>query len=614
MIKSVHKFTLVLLILLLLCPRAIAQDEPVTLVVTASRILQDIKSAPVSIALITRDEIETMGAADLSAVLSRIEGVTAADYGPVGSQMHVKLRGSETAQVLVLIDGRPVNSSRQGGADLSKIPLSMVERIEIIKGPASALYGADALGGVVNIITKGGRQGGQLRLAIGGYDTVSLGFAYRGRSGSLGYALGSDLTMSQGYRPNSDYEGRSFWTQLDYGLSPRDYVTVNLARHQDEHGAPGSITWPSLTNRQAFDETRVAVDYDRTISISSNLNLGLSVISHELDYQSSLHQGDDYLLDLQLNSQQGRHLLTFGGALGRGQVDSTELGEQKRDHWRIFAQDSWRASPALGITLSSSYDNYSTHGDNLSVRAGLVYHLDGDTQLFASCGSAFRAPTLQDLYWPESVGYYTNPQTDEPYKSITRGNQELSPETGWALEAGLRRSFPNGLALAGTIFRREVANLIDWGNFAQFDEDEDIMVVIWEPTNIAAARVQGLEVGLEGQIGPNLAWSLAYTYLDGKDKDTKEELPNQVRHRGNLSLAYQMPWGMSASLLAEFVGEQTGSAVPAYQVFDLVLTQQVSEALQVQLKVENLMDKEYQVVAGYPAPPRTVTLGAKYAF
>ena len=220
MIRSVKKLTLALLVLVLICPAAAAQDEPVTLVVTASRILQDIKSAPVSIALITRDEIEAMGAMELSEVLNGVEGVTAADYGPFGSQMKVKLRGSNAEQVLVLIDGKPVNSARQGDVDLSTIPLAMVDRIEIIKGPASALYGADALGGVVNIITKGGREGGQLRLAIGGYDTVSLGFDYRGRSGSLGYALGSDLTMSGGYRPNSDYEGRSFWAQLDWGLSP----------------------------------------------------------------------------------------------------------------------------------------------------------------------------------------------------------------------------------------------------------------------------------------------------------------------------------------------------------------------------------------------------------
>jgi outer membrane cobalamin receptor len=591
MIRSVKKLTLALLVFVLICPAAAAQDEPVTLVVTASRILQDIKSAPVSIALITRDEIEAMGAMELSEVLNGVEGVTAADYGPFGSQMKVKLRGSNAEQVLVLIDGKPVNSARQGDVDLSTIPLAMVDRIEIIKGPASALYGADALGGVVNIITKGGREGGQLRLAIGGYDAVTLGFDYRGRSGPLGYALGSDLTMSGGYRPNSDYEGRSFWAQLDWGLSPRDYVTVSLFRHEDEHGVPGSLEYQSLTARQAYDETRVAVDYDRAIGTNSNLSLGLSVVNHVLDYeddwQDDLHHGNDYLLDLQVNSQQGSHLLTFGGALGRGQVDSTQLGEQKRDHWRLFLQDSWQARPALGLTLSSSYDNDSTHGDNLSVRAGLVYHLDGDAQLFASVGSAFRAPSLEDLYWPGM------------------GNPELSPETGWAWEAGLRRSLTDGLALSASIFRRQMTDLIQWREFPDGS---------WRPVNVSAAILQGLEAALEGKPGENLAWSMAYTYLDGKDKDTKEELPNQVRHRGNLSLTYQMPWGMAASLLAEFVGAQTGGTVPAYQVFDLVLTQQVSEALQVQLKAANLLDKEYQVVAGYPAPPRTVTLGARYAF
>ncbi|MGI6034240.1 MAG: TonB-dependent receptor plug domain-containing protein [Limnochordia bacterium] len=596
MVKSLGKLALVVLCLLVLCPAALAEDEPVILVVTASRILQDIKDAPVSIALITRDEIQAMGAMDLGHVLSRLEGVTAADYGPLGSQMHVKLRGSEPEQVLVLIDGKPINSPRSGKVDLSQLPLAMVERIEVIKGPASALYGADALGGVVNIITKAdGSQGGELRLTVGQYDTVSLGFDYRGRSGPLGYALGSNLSTSQGYRPNSDYEGRSFWTQLDYGLSPRDYLTVNLTRHESEHGTPGSTSYESLTNRQAYDEVRLAVDYDRTISTSSNLNLGLSVISHELKYEGSLHQGDDYRLDLQLNQQQGRHLLAFGGAVGRGRLDSNVMGEKDRDYWRVFIQDSCQLSPAIGLALSSSYDNYSTHGDNLSARAGLVYHLDRDTELFASCGTAFRAPTFQDLYWPE-----------DPW---TRGNPLLSPETGWAYEGGLRRSLPKGIALSGSVFRRDVTNLIKWA-----PQTKDTGGTIWEPTNIAAAVVKGLEARLEGKLGQSLTWSMAYTYLDGQDKDTKEPLPNQVRHRGNVSLAYQTPWGLSASLLASIAGEQEEPALPAYQVLDLVLTQQVNEELQVQLKVQNLLDEEYQVIAGYPAPPRTVTLGARHAF
>lgn len=167
---------------------------------------------------------------------------------------------------------------------------------------------------------------------------------------------------------------------------------------------------------------------------------------------------------------------------------------------------------------------------------------------------------------------------------------------------------PKGIALSGSVFRRDVTNLIKWA------QTKDTGGTIWEPTNIAAAVVKGLEARLEGQLGQRVMWSMAYTYLDGQDKDTKEPLPHQVRHRGDVSLAYQTPWGLTASLLASIAGEQEKPALPAYQVLDLVLTQQVNEGLQVQLKVQNLLDEEYQVIAGYPAPPRTVTLGARHAF
>ncbi|MGI6038032.1 MAG: TonB-dependent receptor, partial [Limnochordia bacterium] len=210
-------------LLFLLVSPVLAQGETYTIVVTASRIPQGILDAPVAVSIVTAEEIEASGVQTVEDALRLVSGLTIRSQGPVGSQASVSLRGSTSAQVLVLVDGRPINCPRSGGVDLSNIPTGNVERIEVLKGPASALYGADALAGVINIITKGASgRGGYLHTSLG-----SNGYRfYRGQiqdgSDTLDLFLHADWTGSASFPQSSfgDYEQIAFGGRLDYQISP----------------------------------------------------------------------------------------------------------------------------------------------------------------------------------------------------------------------------------------------------------------------------------------------------------------------------------------------------------------------------------------------------------
>lgn len=584
-------------------------EEGITMVVTASRIPQEIEEAPVNVAVVTRQEIRQSGACTVDEVLRRVAGVSIISHGPLGSSSTVHLRGSTAHQVLVLVDGRPINSPQSGTVDLSRIPVGMIERIEVLKGPASALWGANALAGVINIITAAGRGSSKssFKIEMGEYNTRIVEFTSQGHIKSLRYFFTAEKTNSDGYRQNSDYDGISFSGRFDYELSPRDYVVIDLAHHNGEIGTPGSLSWLTPRARQNDKQSRFDVQYDKVFSTAADMNVHVYLDNRERKYRdpvwgsSSLHKVNSMGMELQVN-QSGfgdRHLFTYGGSLESDQVDSTNFGAKKeRSNWAVFAQDIYQVTPSLALTVSGRYDNYSSHGDSFCGRGGWTYSLNSDTKLYASVGNSFRAPTFDDLYWH-----------DDLFQMY--GNPDLLPETAWAYEVGIKRYADNANSFTASVFRRDVKNLIDW---EPVDPSADYSP--WHVANVASARIQGFEASIQHELTAGLTGSLAYTYLDAKDKETNQPLPYVASNQGHINLTYATPSGFSASWQVNVTGERPTDrdTLPAYTVMNLVLAQEVKSGWEFHLKVENLLDEDYQESAGYPAPPRTVTVGASYTF
>lgn len=582
------------------------KDPDAVMVVTASRIPQEILEAPVSVTVITQDDIQRAGASTVAEVLRHVEGIAIRQQAGWGSLSTISIRGSESNQVLVLRNGRRLNSPRDGQVDLGRISLAGVERIEVLKGPASALYGADALGGVVNIITKTGAadRAGEVAVSFGEYGTQVAQVRAEGALSMGSWTLSAEKIRSAGFRTNSDYDGFLFDGSIALQLSPRDAVTVGLSHHQGEVGVPGHIDWSSLYSeaRQEDQQTHLDLAYERILSMEEDLAVRLYSDSSRLGYENpamfedSLHRAHTTGLDVQFNQDiaGGRHRLSLGGSGLQEEVKSTDYDKiQERHSWAIFAQDVYNLSPVFNVTVGGRYDDYSTHGGSATYRLGAAYNPRPGTRIYGSVGTAFRAPTFNDLYWGTT-----------PWSA---GNPDLKPETASAYELGIDQEIGTDLTVSASVYQRKVDQLIDW---------TETSPGFWQPVNRDKAAFRGWEARAVKQFGAQLTVSLGYEYLDARDESTGDRLPYRAKHKGSLQADFQAPQGLQVSTQLLVVSERPtgGEPLPGYSVLDLSIKQPIRPDLTVQMSIKNLLDEKYEQIAGYPAPPRQLLLGVSYSF
>lgn len=575
------------------------KDPDAVMVVTASRIPQEILEAPVSVTVITQDDIQRAGASTVAEVLRHVEGIAIRRYGGWGSSSTISIRGSKCEQVLVLRNGRRLNSPRDGQVDLGRISLAGVERIEVLKGPASALYGADALGGVVNIITKTGAadRAGEVAVSFGEYGTQVAQVRAEGALSMGSWTLSAEKVRSDGFRTNSDYDGFLFDGSIALQLSSRDAVTVGLSHHQGEVGVPGSIDRSSSYARQEDRQTHLDLAYERILSTKQDLAVRLYSDSSRLGYENpaiedSLHRAHTTGLDVQFNQDiaGGQHRLSLGGSVLNEEVKSTNYDPktQERHSWAIFAQNVYNLSPVFSVTVGGRYDDYSTHGGSATYRLGAAYNPRPGTRIYSSVGTAFRAPTFNELYWGT-------------------GNPDLEPETASAYELGIDQEIGADLTVSASVYQRKVNQLIEWAETSHG---------FWQPVNRDKAAFRGWEARAVKQFGSELTVSLGYEYLDARDESTGDRLPYRAKHKGSLQADFQAPQGLQVSTQLLVVSERPtdGEPLPGYSVLDLSIKQPIRPDLTVQMSIKNLLDEKYEQIAGYPAPPRQLLLGVSYSF
>ena len=508
-----------------------------TIVVTASRIPQELLDVPVSVDVIDGAELAQAGVETLGEALRLVAGISVRQTGSRSGIEQMSIRGSSAEQVLILVDGVPV-ASPQGSLNLAQIPIAQVERIEVVKGPGSALYGANAVGGVVNIITSASTslRGWEVR-AEGGAGDLEFQGAYGGSWQETHYRLSGGYIRSEGHRPNSEYTEYRFGGRIDRELSPTSEVGLRFQWLSAEAGVPGSTMWPTpdgfRTDRQAW----VDLSYLQDLSFGQ-LETVLYQRTYRRTYEdtfgSSRHDTRTLGGEVQTDLFLGEGVLTLGASGRSDRVESTELEGGEKSAWSgaIFTQLVQDVTESLTVTLGMRADAHSSYPAPLSPRAGIRMALGPTATLRASVGRSFRAPTFDDLYWAGS------------------GNPDLLPEDGWSYEIGLRRELgPVSVDVAA--FRREIDNLIRWA-----DPDNDF---IWTPENIASSRTDGLETTLTAALGPNLTAALRWTALDSTDLTTGDPIPfipiHEVRRDVELLPGEDLrpsqsgaPWGSSGRL------------------------------------------------------------------
>ncbi len=599
MLKTLFRPLVPLLALGLVPPPAGAADGQVyrteEIVVTATRTPRTEGEVGGSIAVLDRDDLAGAASPDISTVLDLAPSVFVNSTGVPMGVATASIRGSLSTQVLVLLDGVRLADGQSSFFNLNDlpVPLERVERVEIVPVPASALYGADAMGGVVNIITRPPVEEGRFSFTQGAGSFQELRSAAGAQWGKGGFALRADgiIRSGDGHRENADYDAENFSTALRYAGGPLtlDIAADYLAR---EGGTPGHVEFPTPEARQEDEKSffRAAASWQPGGAL--DLRAAVFYDSQKRDYEDptfgedSRHDNRKGGIDLQGNLDAGRWgLWSLGGEWTGDDIESTDSGDHDTGRWAIFLQDEagWGPWTLIG---TARYDEHSVYGSEFNPRVALQRTFTRGWRLWASASRGYRAPNFDDLYWSGGFG---------------EGNPGLQPETSWNYELGTGRR-GDGVRFSLAAFWRDVEDLIQWT-----DRDGDYT---YSPENVASARIRGVEAEAELRLLEWLTAPLSYQYVDGEDSDSGEELAGQVRHLARASLRAR--FGRWTAALEGSYTDRNPTAQGRDLSFGVAAATVVWNGslgafpLKASARVDNLLDEDYEKVDGFPMPGRNV--------
>lgn len=579
-------------------PFSVAAAEPVRqpqVLVTATRHAQSADEALASVTVLTRADIEASQAPDLISLLSRQAGVDIARTGGPGSASTLFLRGTNANHTLVLVDGIRVNSTGQGVFDFAHLPLDQIERIELVRGPRAALWGSDAIGGVLHIFTRD-PAAASVRLRGGRYGRAE-GSAALGRRGERG---GFGLTAGYGR-----LRGFSATNEDSFSFDPDDdgYRNRSLSLRGDTALGHQRLGFHALA-------TDADVEFDRGETAARNasggLTLGGALGTHWSHLLSLGHARED--LDTPAfgsrfesrrhNADWVHHFAVGPGALNAGLNWQHESGlslsqfsgvviDRVRTTRAGFLGYAGRAG-AQDFEAALRHDHNSQFGGATTGNAAWGWRFTDDLRVRLAWGQGFRAPNFNELYHPGFGG------------GLFAGNPALRPERSRSIEAGLDWTPGDSQRLGLSAYRSRVRDLISFSG-ANF-----------QAINIARAEIDGAELEY-GLLRGGWQFDGSLTWQDPVNAITGQRLLRRAARKANASLGYRFDGGIELALDGQFVSdrEDVGGRLSGYGLAHLRLGWELAPAWRLEARIENLFDRDYTVVRGYNTPGRNlmVTLG-----
>lgn len=566
--------------------------------VTAARAPQSIADSLVTVEVIERQDIVRSQARDLVDLLRSRSGIDLARTGGAGQQTSVFLRGSNSNHVLVLIDGVRVASSNTGAYTFEQLPLVHVDRIEIVRGPRAALYGSDAIGGVIQIHTR--RAAGTHALLSYGTDAdaeVAVGQGFTSADGASSLHLGlsrrdyggfsAQNPDGFGYDPDDDgsestrlnlHAGHAFNEDLRVGLSLLG-VNLDVDFDQGESAMDDRSVGVALEHRISTDwEHRVQLGYARQHLSTPVYDQRFETERRQLDWLHQVQLGDGRQLGFGLN------LLREEGLNGGLSGFLAYAGE--RDSEGAFLRYGQQFS-VLDLELSGRYDHYDGFGSELTGQLALGHAFEGG-RVYASYGEGFRAPNLNELYSPGFGGLFA-------------GNPLLDPERSRQFELGARLAVGAGV-LEAQLYRSRVRDLIAFQGGQTF-----------QAINIARAEIDGAELGYRWT-GAEWSARLSATFADPENADTGATLLRRAKRKFAAEGDWQLSerWSLGGELVHVGRREDFGASLDRYTLLGVRLAYALSDAWQVQLRGENLTDEDYALAYGFNTPGRGAQLSLRY--
>jgi vitamin B12 transporter len=580
-----------------------AQVGPVAenVVVTATASPEEIDEVGSAVTVITRAQIEESGWRTVQEALRSVPGADVVQAGGPGAQTSVFLRGANSVHTLVLIDGVRVNSPFFPGYDFSILSVENVERIEVVRGPFSALYGSESIGGVVHVFTRpaGERFSARLIAEVGNADQREASAFATGSAGPLGVAASFRDRREDGDRDNDAWRERSGSVRLESRLGDRLRLALEGAIEDGELGLPGPVGAETPSTRYFPRQERILLPATFRPAAGHAAAVTLGWVRSRPSFDSPSFQSETDARTLQARASDsfsaGEHRLTAFAEWQRWTVDDASnfgvnLDGARSTIWSVGAEDAAQIGGGWLLTAGLRYDDHSQFGDAWSPRATLSRHA-GAWKLRASAGTGFRAPSVGELYYPFS------------------GNRELQPERSTSFDVGADRTLSGGRA-AVSLFWNEFRDLIvyDFVRFQNF--------------NVGRARTRGLELSWRRDLVKGLGLDAGYTYLDTEDRDTGLELIRRPRHSGFLGLTATPAANLEVAPRAVFVGRRADAdalstservEAPSYWRLDLYARYRMG-VLAPYLRAQNLTDRSYAEADGFPAPGLRLAGGLEVTF
>ncbi|CAI8357732.1 MAG: Vitamin B12 transporter BtuB [Hyphomonas sp. TMED17] len=590
-----------------------AADETVskldTIVIVGSRLEQTATEIGTSVSVITAEEIDSLGYDFAVDAVASAPGVTINQNGSYGGTATVRIRGAASEQTLVLIDGIVVNdtTSPGGGFDFARLDTSNIAQIEVLKGPQSTLWGTDAIGGVVSIITKRPEDGfgGALFGEYGSYNTFSGGASLAGASNRGDFRLALTNTSSDGISKadeangNDEKDGYESYTMSGRGslaLGPDARLELNLHYTEAEadfdsfsftsqgfigDGDEASET-EELSGQLAFIFSALDDRLDNQLLMSyadidrQNFNAGSPSFGAEGDRKAYRYQGT-YTFN-------PRHKTAFG--IEREDIEANGL-ETSIDG--IFGLHEFKASEALTLTGGLRVDDHEDFGSKTTGRIAAAFNPNSQMTLRTSWGQGFKAPTIFQ-------GTFFCCGADAP-------NPDLEPETSEAFDLGLDwRSSDGKLELGATYFSQDIKNLINFSAGTYF--------------NVAEVETSGIELYGDYQMAEWLNISASYAIIDAEDKSIAGQLARIPERSGDVTFAVTPTGPLSGALHIRYNGDENDAngEVAAWTRIDASAGYDISETVELFVRVENLFDEEYQQVLGYGTPGTSGSVGFRFKY
>jgi len=612
-----HKYLLFLGTSLAVAQPALADDGEI--VVTATGLAQPAESAPQSITVITRKEIEQVQGADVTRVLTRLPGTTFTRTGPMGGVTLIGVRGAPAGQTLVLIDGVPSGdpSTTGGEFDLAQLATGTIDSIELLRGPNSVVWGSQAMGGVMNITTRI-ENGVSGSVEYGGADRVTATAAAglkgerfeAGVSGSFvdtdGYSAAANGTEKDGYR-QYNIAGRARYRVTD-ALS----LTANARYSQgkadlDGYPAPTyTFADTDATEKLRVWSGRIGAVYETE---GLQLNAGYAITDSRREGRDPEDPWGNYTFKGRSERAElfgrvalpARFALNFGGAYDWSEFRNG-FEEGKAENGSIHALLGYYGD-RLVVTGGVRYDHHTDFGGEWTVGANASYEVVRDLRLRAAYGEGFKAPTLYQL-----LSQY--------------GNPALSPERSKSYEVGLsyaERGAPVYAAI--TAYRRDASDLIDFfscwtGNAPLCATRPDGFYY-----NVGKGRAQGLEMEVALQWTPTLTSNVVYSYVHTEnrtvgDPNRGNRFARRPAHMITGSLDWETPIGLALGFDLRVVGSAWDDAanttrLDSYALGDLRASYRVNDTVELFGRVENIWDQRYTIAGGYGTQGRAAYIGVR---